>query len=177
MSALRARTRAARVGGWALCAALAAAAGASRADLPVEVKGGTRLPPATPHRLYVMDAAFNHLVDSRVNLYDGDSLKFLGLVPTSFNGHMTVSNDGKDIYVMTSYYERLNRGKRIDVVEAWDAEALTPKYEVAIPEARPGPELPQLPAPEHRRRPAVRAERHAGHLGDGGGPEDAQVHR
>ena len=83
-----------------------------------------------------MDAAFNHLVDSRVNLYDGDSLKFLGLVPTSFNGHMTVSNDGKDIYVMTSYYERLNRGKRIDVVEAWDAEALTPKYEVAIPEKR-----------------------------------------
>lgn len=137
MSALRARTRAARVGGWALCAALAAAAGASRADLPVEeLKGGTRLPPATPHRLYVMDAAFNHLVDSRVNLYDGDSLKFLGLVPTSFNGHMTVSNDGKDIYVMTSYYERLNRGKRIDVVEAWDAEALTPKYEVAIPEKR-----------------------------------------
>ena len=60
MSALRARTRAARVGGWALCAALAAA-GASRADLPVEeLKGGTRLPPATPHRLYVMDAAFNH---------------------------------------------------------------------------------------------------------------------
>ena len=49
---------------------------------------------------------------------------------------MTVSNDGKDIYVMTSYYERLNRGKRIDVVEAWDAEALTPKYEVAIPEKR-----------------------------------------
>ena len=80
-----------------------------------------------------MDAAFNHLVDSRVNLYDGDSLKFLGLVPTSFNGHMTVSNDGKDIYVMTSYYERLNRGKRM--VEAWDAEALTPKYEVAIPSA------------------------------------------
>ena len=139
MSALRARTRAARVGGWALCAALAAAAGVP-ADLPVEeLKGGTRLPPATPHRLYVMDAAFNHLVDSRVNLYDGDSLKFLGLVPTSFNGHMTVSNDGKDIYVMTSYYERLNRGKRIDVVEAWDAEALTPKYEVAIPRSAPRP--------------------------------------
>ena len=137
MSALRAEHAPRGWGGWALCAALAAAAGASRADLPVEeLKGGTRLPPATPHRLYVMDAAFNHLVDSRVNLYDGDSLKFLGLVPTSFNGHMTVSNDGKDIYVMTSYYERLNRGKRIDVVEAWDAEALTPKYEVAIPEKR-----------------------------------------
>ena len=138
MSALRARTRAAR---WGLGAVRRAGRRRRRvpADLPVEVKGGTRLPPATPHRLYVMDAAFNHLVDSRVNLYDGDSLKFLGLVPTSFNGHMTVSNDGKDIYVMTSYYERLNRGKRIDVVEAWDAEALTPKYEVAIPRSAPRP--------------------------------------
>jgi methylamine dehydrogenase heavy chain len=101
-----------------------------------ELKGGTRLPPATPHRLYVMDAVFNHLVDSRVNIYDGDSFKFLGMVPASFNGHMTVSADGKDIYVMTTYYERLNRGKRTDVVEAWDAETLTPKYEVPIPQKR-----------------------------------------
>jgi methylamine dehydrogenase heavy chain len=137
MNALRARSRASRAGRWALCAALAAAAGLARADLPVEeLKGGTRLPPATPHRLYVMDAVFNHLVDSRVNVYDGDTMKFLGLVPTSFNGHMTVSADGKDIYVMTTYYERLNRGKRTDLVEAWDAETLTPKYEVPIPQKR-----------------------------------------
>ncbi|WP_251864507.1 amine dehydrogenase large subunit [Achromobacter sp. Marseille-Q4962] len=126
----------ARRAAWALCAALAAA-GAARAELPVErLQGGARLPEATPHRLYVMDAAFNHLVDSRVNLYDGDTLKFLGLVPTSFNGHMTVSADGKDIFVMTTYYERLNRGKRTDVVEVWDAQTLTPKYEIAIPGKR-----------------------------------------
>lgn len=137
MIALRATSRASRAGRWALCAALASATGLAWADLPVEeLKGGTRLPPATPHRLYVMDAAFNHLVDSRVNIYDGDSGKFLGLVPTSFNGHMTVSADGHDIYVMTTYYERLNRGKRTDVIEAWDAETLTPKYEVPIPQKR-----------------------------------------
>ena len=137
MNALRARSCALRARRWALYAALAASAGLARADLPVEeLKGGTRLPPATPHRLYVMDAVFNHLVDSRVNIYDGDTMKFLGLVPTSFNGHMTVSADGKDIYVMTTYYERLNRGKRTDVVEAWDAETLTPKFEVPIPQKR-----------------------------------------
>ena len=137
MIALRATSRASRAGRWALCAALASATGLAWADLPVEeLKGGTRLPPATPHRLYVMDAVFNHLVDSRVNIYDGDSGKFLGLVPTSFNGHMTVSADGRDIYVMTTYYERLNRGKRTDVIEAWDAETLTPKYEVPIPQKR-----------------------------------------
>lgn len=137
MIALRARSRALRAGRWALCAALANASGLAWADLPIEeLKGGTRLPPATAHRLYVMDAAFNHLVDSRVNIYDGDTGKFLGLVPTSFNGHMTVSSDGRDIYVMTTYYERLNRGKRTDVIEAWDAETLTPKYEVPIPQKR-----------------------------------------
>jgi len=137
MNALRARSRASRAGRWALCAALAALAGLARAELPVEeLKGGTRLPPATPHRLYVMDAVFNHLVDSRVNIYDGDTRKFLGMVPTSFNGHMTVSADGKDLYVMTTYYERLNRGKRTDLVEAWDAETLTPKFEVPIPQKR-----------------------------------------
>ncbi|MGE8638916.1 MAG: amine dehydrogenase large subunit [Achromobacter sp.] len=137
MIALQATLRASRAGRWVLCAALASATGLAWADLPVEeLKGGTRLPPATPHRLYVMDAAFNHLVDSRVNIYDGDSGKFLGLVPTSFNGHMTVSADGRDLYVMTTYYERLNRGKRTDVIEAWDAETLTPKYEVPIPQKR-----------------------------------------
>ena len=126
----RGRQAGMQAGKWALCAALVAAAGLARADLPnEELKGGTRLPPATPHRLYVMDAVFNHLVDSRINIYDGDTMKFLGLVPASFNGHMTVSADGKDIYIMTTYYERLNRGKRTDVVEAWDAETLTPKYE------------------------------------------------
>ena len=133
----RGRQAGMQAGKWALCAALVAAAGLARADLPnEELKGGTRLPPATPHRLYVMDAVFNHLVDSRINIYDGDTMKFLGLVPASFNGHMTVSADGKDIYIMTTYYERLNRGKRTDVVEAWDAETLTPKYEVPIPEKR-----------------------------------------
>jgi methylamine dehydrogenase heavy chain len=137
MNALRAGSRASRAGRWALCAALAASAGFARADLPVEeLKGGTRLPPATPHRLYVMDAVFNHLVDSRVNIYDGDAMRFLGMVPTSFNGHMTVSADGRNIYVMTTYYERLNRGKRTDLIEAWDAETLTPKYEVPIPQKR-----------------------------------------
>ena len=137
MIALRSPARASRAAGWLLCAALASAMGTARADLPIEeLKGGARLPPATPHRLYVMDAAFNHLVDSRVNLYDGDSGKFLGMVPTSFNGHMTVSADGRDIYVMTTYYERLNRGKRTDVIEAWDAETLTPKFEVPIPQKR-----------------------------------------
>ena len=66
----RGRQAGMQAGKWALCAALVAAAGLARADLPnEELKGGTRLPPATPHRLYVMDAVFNHLVDSRINIY------------------------------------------------------------------------------------------------------------
>jgi methylamine dehydrogenase heavy chain len=113
-----------------------------QAGMPANVKpmetltDGHVLGPATPHRLYVMDAAFNHLVDSRIQIYDGDTRRFLGMVPTSFNGHMSVSADGSEIYVMTTYYERLNRGKRTDLIEVWDSTALTPKHEIVIPSKR-----------------------------------------
>lgn len=120
-----------------LLGASLAQAQASAPLLPTEtLTDGHVLAPATPHRLYVMDAAFNHLVDSRIQIYDGETRKFLGMVPTSFNGHMTVSADGREIYVMTTYYERLNRGKRTDLIEIWDAQALTPKHEIVIPSKR-----------------------------------------
>ncbi len=136
--------RAARPGALAATLALLMSAGMAQTDSPLAAIGepmekltdGHVLEPATPHRLYVMDAAFHHLVDSRIQIYDGDTFKFLGMVPTSFNGHMTVSADGREIYVMTTYYERLNRGKRIDVIETWDAITLAPKYEVVIPSKR-----------------------------------------
>lgn len=142
LSSFRSVARACRPG--ILAAALALLMGGAMAQTaapkigePMEkLTDGHVLGPATPHRLYVMDAAFNHLVDSRIQIYDGDTLKFLGLVPTSFNGHMTVSADGREIYVMTTYYERLNRGKRIDLIEIWDAISLTPKHEIVIPSKR-----------------------------------------
>lgn len=98
--------------------------------------GGHKLSEDAAHRLYVMDAVFDHLSESRVHVFDGDTGRFLGMIPTSFNGHMQVSNDGKKIYTMTTYHERVTRGKRTDTVEVWDALGLDFEKEIILPNNR-----------------------------------------
>jgi aralkylamine dehydrogenase heavy chain/methylamine dehydrogenase heavy chain len=128
---------AARLGCLLAAALLAASMPAAAQNKPMEeLTGGHTLAADASQRIYVMDSVFQHLTDSRVNIYDGANGKFLGMVPTSYNGHMQVSPDGKDIYVMTTYHERVTRGKRTDVVEIWDASALTFKKEIEIPAKR-----------------------------------------
>ncbi|MGG4773069.1 amine dehydrogenase large subunit [Paenalcaligenes sp. Me52] len=87
-------------------------------------------------RIYVMDTVFMHMTESRVHVFDGKTGRFLGMIPTSFNGHMQLSNDGKKIYTMTTYHERVTRGKRTDVVEIWDADGLTFEKEIILPNNR-----------------------------------------
>lgn len=111
------------------------ASGQQQAPLET-LSGGHMLSGNASHRIYVMDSVFQHLTESRLNIYDGDTGKFLGMVPTSYNGHMQVSRDGKNIYTMTTYHERVTRGKRTDVVEIWDGSALTFKKEIVIPAKR-----------------------------------------
>ncbi len=126
-----------RLYGLLAAALLAVSLPAAAQQKPLEeLTGGHLLPADASQRIYVMDSVFQHLTDSRVNIFDGATGKFLGMVPTSYNGHMQLSHDGKNIYVMTTYYERVTRGKRADVVEIWDARALTFKKEIAIPAKR-----------------------------------------
>lgn len=104
---------------------------------PMErLTGGHKLSPEAQDRIYVMDTVFHHLTESRVHIFDGANGKFLGMIPTSFNGHMQVSNDGKKIYTMTTYHERVTRGKRTDVVEIWDALSLEFEKEIILPNNR-----------------------------------------
>lgn len=115
-----------------VCSSLAAAQ-----QKPLEtLTGGHALSNDASQRLYVMDSVFFHLTESRVGVFDGASGKFLGMIPTSYNGHMLPSRDGKRIYTMTTYHERVTRGKRTDVVEIWDASKLTFKSEIVIPTKR-----------------------------------------
>jgi len=126
-----------RLGGLLTAAMLAACAPAQAQEKPwEELTGGHVLPADASQRVYVMDSVFQHLTDSRVHIYDGASGKFLGMVPTAYNGHMQLSRDGREIYVLTTYYERQTRGKRTDVVEIWDAQSLSFKKEIAIPAKR-----------------------------------------
>ncbi|MGE8588245.1 MAG: amine dehydrogenase large subunit [Alcaligenes sp.] len=116
---------------------LALAGGAQAQDKPREVlTGGHSVAAPRENRIYVMDSVFNHLTESRVHVYDVTNGKFLGLVPTSFNGHVQLSNDGRKIYTMTTYHERVTRGKRTDVVEVWDADKLTFDKEIIVPPKR-----------------------------------------
>lgn len=110
---------------------------AAAQQAPLEtLTGGHVLPADASQRVYVMDSVFQHLTESRLNIFDGVTGKFLGMVPTSYNGHMQLSKDGSRIYTMTTYHERVTRGKRTDVVEIWDASALTFKKEIIIPPKR-----------------------------------------
>jgi len=88
------------------------------------------------NRLFVMDSNFHHLTDSRVNVFDKRNGKFLGFVPTSFNGQMTVSKDGTKIYDVTTYFSRVPRGERTDVVEIYNIDNLTFEKEIEIPAKR-----------------------------------------
>lgn len=123
----------------ALATAVGAMAFAAHAQShqPLErLTGGHKLSEDAKDRIYVMDTVFNHLTESRVHIFDGATGKFLGMIPTSFNGHMQVSHDGKKIYTMTTYHERVTRGKRTDTVEVWDALGLTFEKEIILPNNR-----------------------------------------
>ncbi len=91
---------------------------------------------APADRLFVMDSNFHHLTDSRVNVFDKRNGKFLGFVPTSFNGQMIVSRDGAKIYDVTTYFSRVPRGERTDVVEIYNVDNLTFEKEIEIPTKR-----------------------------------------
>nr|MCU0870543.1 amine dehydrogenase [Burkholderiales bacterium] len=67
---------------------------------------------------------------------DGDTGGYLGKLGIGFGGMPALSNDGKEIYVATSYLSRGQRGERTDLLEVWDADRLSFKYEVNIPEKR-----------------------------------------
>ncbi len=101
--------------------------------LPEEEIRVERLTPPDGNRLYVTDFVFNHMVDGRIHVVDGKAGRFLGQVVSGYGALTTVSPDGKAIYVATTYYPRLYRGQRSDVVEVHDAETLELKAEIDIP--------------------------------------------
>jgi len=109
----------------------------SQAGAPVETLTDNRLlPPDTRGRVYVMDAVFHHMFESRMNVFDGRSGQFLGMVPMGYNGHAQLSHDGSKVYTMTTYHSRMTRGERTDVVEVYDARSLKFEREVVLPVRR-----------------------------------------
>lgn len=92
-----------------------------------------KLPEPTPHRIYLSDVSINHIVDGRLHVIDGDALKYLGVVSLGYTGNAALSVDRRELYVATTYYSRLSRGERSDVVDIHDPQTLEHKGEIAIP--------------------------------------------
>lgn len=113
------------IGAW-----LAGAAGSASAELPVEKIGVSALPAASPYRLYLTDVAIPHLPDGRMLVIDGRTLKVEGMVSTGMFGQTTLSPDRSEIYAITTYYSKLNRGERIEEIDVYDGQTLKLKEEI-----------------------------------------------
>jgi methylamine dehydrogenase heavy chain len=116
----------------ATCTPLLAAA----PPLPAEHLTVTTLPPNTPHRIYVVDDAFENEIDARVHLFDGDTYRRLGQIDGGFNPAFNLSPDGKTSVISTTYFARGSHGARTDVVEFTDNSTLSVTHEVVLPSKR-----------------------------------------
>jgi len=122
-----------RLAACCLAGAVAALAGIAHAQLPVEQLSMEKLQPPDAYRIYLSDPALAHIVDGRTHIVDGTGMRYLGMLGTGFAGQTAVSRDQRSIYVATSYYSRLQRGTRTDVVEVYSAEDLALQHEIEIP--------------------------------------------
>ena len=105
------------------------------ADLPNDTVG--TIPAITAkQRIYIADIAINHISDGKLHVVDADTGNYLGVIGTGFTGQFILSNDKREIIVATGYLSRGQRGDRADVIEVWDADTLTFKYEIPISEKR-----------------------------------------
>ncbi|WP_176461077.1 amine dehydrogenase large subunit [Janthinobacterium sp. PC23-8] len=133
-------TAPARRHGWkpaAMACIMAAMAASAPAQefVPETLKDGVALPADMP-RIYVGDFAIGHLMDGRINVLDGRSGKYAGVIDGGFAGHFTASPDGKQLYVATTYLTRHTHGERHDVVEIYDADTLRITGDVELPPKR-----------------------------------------
>ena len=118
----------------AACSRLLAAA--PPPPLPAERLSVAVMPPANPHRVYVLDEAFFNEIDSRVHLFDGDTYRRLGQIDAGFTPGFNLSPDGKTSVVATTYFARGSRGTRTDVVEFTDNTTLKATHEIVLPPKR-----------------------------------------
>ena len=106
---------------------------AAHAELPVETIGVVALPPADPYRLYLSDMVISHIIDGKLMVIDGKTLKVQGHVSLGLTGHATLSPDRSEIFVSTAYITKLNRGERIGELDIYDAATLKLKAEISVP--------------------------------------------
>jgi len=104
--------------------------------LPAEQLTVAKLPPPSPHWVYVFDEAFYNEIDARVDLLDGDTYQRLGQIGAGFVPGVNLSPDRATTVVATTYFARGSRGARTDVVEFTDNATLAVTHEIVLPPKR-----------------------------------------
>ena len=110
--------------------------GAALAQEQLDTLTTAPFPPGTPDRLWVLDLAFNHLPDGRVHVVDPVTGDYMAQIPSGFTGFFTFSPDAAKLYMATTYYDRLTRGNKADVLEIYDVATLALEDEVLLPPKR-----------------------------------------
>ncbi len=89
------------------------------------------------HWVWVSDMVWNAMPDGRATLVNADNGDMLGMLSTgySFNS-LSLPTEFNEIYSAETYYSRITRGDRTDVVSIYDARNLSPIAEVEIPPKR-----------------------------------------
>jgi methylamine dehydrogenase heavy chain len=105
-------------------------------ELPAETLGTSTLAGKTTERVYVGDVAIAHIVDGRLRVFDARGGKLLGMIATGYAGNFVVNAKADEIVIATTYFTRLARGERTDVLEVYDAQTLKPKHEIVLPMKR-----------------------------------------
>lgn len=93
------------------------------------------LPAPQAHWVYVVDLS-SSLVFTNVLVVDGDTGKMLGTINGGDLANFVQAPDGRTDYLSETYYSRGSRGKRTDVVTAYDARTLTSIGETPLPNGR-----------------------------------------
>jgi methylamine dehydrogenase heavy chain len=94
------------------------------------------LEPGDPHRVYVLDPVFPHLIASKVWVYDGDDGALLGMMNTGYVPNLVLGKDHQELYVAETFWSRGTRGERADVVTRYDPTTLSPTGEIELPAGR-----------------------------------------
>jgi methylamine dehydrogenase heavy chain len=90
-----------------------------------------------PHWVWVNDMALGHVADGKAILVDADSGTYLGQLDTGgFFMKLELPEDSSEIYSASTFFTRVNRGERTDVVTIFDPVTLSPVDEIIIPPKR-----------------------------------------
>jgi methylamine dehydrogenase heavy chain len=105
--------------------------------LPAEVIPNVETLPSSYPASWIMvhDFNFNALIDGRGVVVDTSSphRPVKGTVQIAQFGNVLLPSGKPEIYTTGTYYSRLTRGERTDVLTIWDKSTLLPKDEIILP--------------------------------------------